>query len=220
MSGRNPSSSDAGTAKEIDQLRKFVLGALAFLALLAAYDVWPLVGAAQLAEAAKSGDAEEVLKRIELPALRKDLTRQIVRAYLDETGRGPKGAFGRNVAVNVGTSVAEPYIAEILTPDNLASLLRSGRVRGAAAQPSLLSGETLPNFSELLDSGLWSTFMRSHFEGWTSYVIDVPGGKSAEPFGVHLHLAGSVWQLSGIDLPKSLVARVVREIVQKEKSSS
>lgn len=201
-------------------MRKYVFGALVFFALVVAYDAWPLVGAAQLATAAKSGNAEEVLKRVELPALRKDLTRQIVRAYFDETGRGPKGSFGRNVAINVGTSIAEPYVAELLTPENLASLLHNGRIAGAGAQPTLLSSETLPNFSELLDAGLWTTFLRSHFDGWTSYFIDVPAGKSGEPFGVHLHLVGSTWQLAGIDLPKSLLARVVQELIAKEKKSS
>jgi hypothetical protein len=78
----------------------------------------------------------------------------------------------------------------------------------------------LPNFSELLDSGLWTTFMRSRFDGWTSYFIDVPAGKSGEPFGVHLHLVGTAWQLAGIELPKSLLARVVQEVIAKEKKSS
>jgi hypothetical protein len=200
-------------------VRKYIIGALVFFVLLAAYDAWPLVGAAQLATAAKSGNAEEVLKRVELPALRKDLTRQIVRAYLEATGRGPKDTFGRNLAINVGTSIAEPYVAELLTPEHLTSLLRDGRIAGGA-QPTLISAETLPNFSELLDSGLWTTFLRSRFDGWTSYFIDVPAGKSGEPFGVHLHLVGTTWQLAGIELPKSLVAHIVQEVIAKEKKSS
>jgi hypothetical protein len=204
----------------IDHVRKYIIGALVLFALVMAYDAWPLVGAAQLASAAKSGNAEEVLKRVELPALRKDLTRQIVRAYLDETGKGPKGAFARNVAVNVGTTIAEPYVAELLTPENLTSLLRNGRVAGAAAQPTLLSSETLPNFSELLDAGLWTTYLRSHYDGFTSYFIDVPGGKNGEAFGVRLDLVGTTWQLAGIELPKSLLARVVQEVIAKEKKSS
>jgi len=201
-------------------LRKYLLGALVLLGLLMAYDVWPLVGAAEIARAAKSGDAAEVLRRVDLPALRKDLTRQIVRAYLDATGRAPKSAFERNVVINVGTSIAEPYVAEMLTPESLTSRLRSGRMPGAAAQPSLLSAEKLPNFSALLDSGLWTAYWHSHFDGPTSYVVEVPGGKESEGFGVHLHLAGSLWQLAGIDLPKDLLGRVVQEVLQKEKKSS
>ncbi|MFI5011031.1 MAG: DUF2939 domain-containing protein [Hyphomicrobiales bacterium] len=200
-------------------MRKYLFGAIAFLALAIAYQAWPLLGAAQLASAARSGDARKVLERVELPALRTQLTRQIVRAYLEKTGRAPKGAFERNIAINIGTSIAEPYVAEMLTPENLASLLRNGRIAGAAGQSTLLSGEKLPNFSELLDSGLWTTFARSHFDGWTSYLIKVAGDETSEGFGVHLHLVSGTWRLSGIDLPKSLVARVVEEVILRDKSS-
>ncbi len=200
-------------------MRKYLLGGAVLLTLIVAYQVWPLLGAAQLAVAAKSGDAGEVLARVELPALRTQLTRQIVRAYLARTGRAPKGAFERNIAINLGTSIAEPYVAEMLTPENLASLLRNGRIPGATARTTLLSGEKLPNFSELLASGLWATFLRSHFDGWTSYLVSVPANEVTEAFAVHLHLVGGTWQLSGIDLPKSLVERVVQEVVQKDKSS-
>ncbi len=206
--------------EEIDRLRKYILTLAVFFVLFAAYDFWPLIGAAELASAARNGDAQEVLKRVELPALRKDLTHQIVRAYLEETGRSPKGAVERNIAINIGTSIAEPYVAEILTPENLASLLRNGRIPGTTAQSSLLSGEQLPNFSALLDSGLWATYWRSHFDGWTTYLIDVQGSKNNEAFALRLHLVGSTWQLAGIELPKSLIARVVREVIDKEKKSS
>jgi Protein of unknown function (DUF2939) len=201
-------------------MRKYWLGGLALLLIVAAYHAWPLIGAAQLATAARSQDAQAVLEHIDEPALRQQLTRQIVRAYLDESGRGPKDTVGRNFAVSLGTSVAEPYVAELLTPENLTSLLRNGRIAQAPGkEATAISGVNLPNFSAFLDSGLWTVFSNAGFDGWTSYLIAVPAKQDAETFGVHLHLSGLSWKLSGIDLPKSLLARVVHEVAQRQKSS-
>ena len=93
-----------------------ILGAIVVLGL--AYWAWPLVGAAQLARTARSGDAGQVFERVDVDGLRRSLARQIAAAYLDVSGKGKKmGAFGRSVA-GLGRGLVmrtEPEAARALT---------------------------------------------------------------------------------------------------------
>ena len=88
----------------------WIVGALVVIGL--ACWAWPLIGAAQLAQAAQSGNAADVVDRVDTGRLRRSLARQIAAAYLDTPGRGKKMAsFGRSVPGAAITTVAYPYVA-------------------------------------------------------------------------------------------------------------
>ncbi len=65
-------------------MRNTIRAAIALVILVAAYWGWALIGAAELASAASQGDAEAVMQRVDLPALRRSLGGQIARAYLEQ----------------------------------------------------------------------------------------------------------------------------------------
>ena len=53
--------------------------------------------------------------------------------------------------------------------------------------------------------------MNSHFDGPLSFVVDLDSAEGT--YGVHLHLSGMTWRLSGLDVPEALGwrARLRRE---------
>lgn len=183
----------------------------------AAYWAWPYLGAYTLAQAAELGAPEAVAARVDFPAIRHGLAKQVIRAYLDRTGRGAKlGAFGRGMAVAVGTSVADPYLAQLISPDSLTALLRDGRVHALDVDGRTIRfDQTLPKLPDVLGSKILPVVLASYYDGPTSFVfnVDAPDGTG---YGLHLGLEGTTWRLSGIDLPPTLVNRIVDDIVARE----
>lgn len=184
-----------------------------------AYWAWPLVGAAQLARTARSGDAAAVFDRVDVDALRRSLARQIANAYLDVSGKGKKmGAFGRSLAGSAVTTVADPYVAQLLTPENVMALLAKGHVNevNLGGRPVSIKGD-LPDFSSLLDDHLLSAVTGSYFDQLKDFVIPVDGGHGADDqYGVHMHLVGLTWKLGGLDLPTPLLDQMARSILAGE----
>ncbi len=118
----------------------WIVGTLVIIGL--ACWAWPLIGAAQLAQAAQTGNTADVVDRVDTDRLRRSLARQIATAYLDASGRGKKmGSFGRSIAGAAVTTVADPYVAELLTPENLTALLAHGRVNRVTARPANRRGQ-------------------------------------------------------------------------------
>ena len=196
----------------------WIVGTLVIIGL--ACWAWPLIGAAQLAHAVQSENSADFIDRVDTDRLRRSLARQIATAYLDATGRGKKmGSFGRSIAGAAVTTVADPYVAELLTPENLTALLAHGRVNQVklGQQTVAIKGE-IPTFAGLLNGNWLSLVADSYFDQITDFVIPVDGGHGVDDqFGVHMHLDGVTWKLGGLDLPATLVDEMARSILAGEK---
>src|SRR6185436_2583724 len=95
--------------------------------LLLAYAIWPVVGFFRIASAIEARDAPALAKRVDFRALRKNLTKQVVAAYLQLTGKEKKlGVLGKGIALGIGTSYAQPIIARLLTEQSFIDLLSKG----------------------------------------------------------------------------------------------
>lgn len=199
----------------------WTVGAVVVLGL--AYWAWPLVGAAQLASTARGGDAGQVFDRVDVDGLRRSLARQIAGAYLDVSGKGKKmGAFGRSLAGAAVTTVADPYVAQLLTPDNVMALLSKGRVNevNLGGRPVAVKGD-LPDFASLLDDHLLSAVTGSYFDQVKDFVIPVDGGRGTDDrYGVHMHLVGLTWKLGGLDLPAPVLDQMARSILAGEQPAA
>ena len=192
------------------------------LVALAALWAWPYYGAYSLAKAAERGDAPAVSAQVDFPVLRRSVARQIVRAYLRDSGKGEKlGALGRGMAVAVGTTVADPYLAELLSPDAITSLLGAGRLKPITVENRTIGFDgKLPSLPDVLSGQTAAVLLQSYYDGFISFVFHVAGKEaSADDYGVHLRLNGLTWVLSGIDLPRDMLDRIVADIVAKEKAS-
>ncbi len=179
------------------------------------YWAWPLVGAAQLAQAARQGDTAGVASRVDIPALRRSLARQIGFAYLRATGKADKlGTFGRSVAGAAVTTVADSYVADLLTPDNITALLGQGKISQVkVGDKSVVVDRQLSGFAS---GDMMSVLTGSYFDGLTSFVISVKAGED-QTYAVHLHLRGLAWLLSGIDLPPAMVDDMAKSILAGQK---
>jgi Protein of unknown function (DUF2939) len=191
-------------------MRMFIRGAVALLILVAAYWGWALAGAAQLASAARSGDAEAVMERVDLQALIRSITSQISRAFLDQNPQLKSLRQG----VFLNASAAEMLLRALLTPDNIAALLSQGRVGvlGAGGKDAGTVWD-LPSLGEAFHSRPLQVLMNSYFDGPLSFVVGL--NSSDGLYRVHMKLSGTTWRLSGVDIPEPVSARVARLIVQR-----
>jgi hypothetical protein len=188
----------------------------------AAYWFWPYAGAYELARAAEQRDAAAVAERIDFVALRRSLARQVIRSYLRQSGRGEKlGAYGRGVAVSVGTTVADPYLEQLLNPDTVTALLSSGQLKAITVENRTVSfDQPLPALPHALTGDLLPVILGSGYDGLSTFVLSLPAASgSGESYGVHLRRDGLTWRLAGLDLPPTLVDRIAADIVAREKAS-
>jgi Protein of unknown function (DUF2939) len=194
-------------------MQKFIRGAVALVILVAAYWSWALTSTAQLASVASRGDAQAVMQRIDLPALRRSLSGQIARAYLEQNPQFQKMLLLEQQFVgSVGGTAADALLRGILTPENIAALLNNGRV-GLAGDRSAGTLWRMPPLGEAFRAGPLQALTNSHFDGPLSFVVgmDSPEGR----YGVHMRLSGTTWRLSGLDVPEEVSARLARAIAER-----
>ena len=202
-------------------MRKLIGACLALAIIVLAYWAWALAGAGQLAAVAATGDAGAIMQRIDLPSLRRSLGSQIVRAYLKQNPKTQNlGPLARGLAGSVGGSVADPLLQQALTPENLAALLSKGRIgiaTGSEQNPAAATLWRMPPLDEAFRSGPLQAALNSYFDGPLGFVVVL--GSGGGRYGVHLHLSGTTWRLSGLDIPTEVSDRLAREIVEKQDAS-
>jgi hypothetical protein len=128
--------------------------------LLLAYAIWPVFGFAHIASAIEARDGAALGKLVDFKALRKSLTKQIVAAYIELTGREKQlGLMGKTLAVGIGTSYAEPIVAELLNEQTLMDLLTKGETSGSGGGAGVkIPAEFAPFSKSALQSG-WQTMV-------------------------------------------------------------
>ncbi|MCW6507044.1 DUF2939 domain-containing protein [Lichenifustis flavocetrariae] len=189
-----------------------------------AYWLWPYAGAYELAEAAAMHDAEALTQRINAPALKRSLARQIVSAYLKKSGRADKmGGWQRSLATSVGATLADPYLNQLLAPDALATLLAQGRIGQITIENRTVAiDRSVPTLQSIYAAHFIHVLFSSYFDGLASFRFSVPterqGGE--QDYGIHLRLSGLTWRLSGIDLPDDVLDRIASDAIAAEKRPS
>jgi hypothetical protein len=182
--------------------------------LLVAYAIWPVVGFYRIASAVEARDAAALSKRVDLHALRKNLTKQIVATYLELTGKEKKlGLLGKTIAIGIGTSYAEPIVARLINEETLIDLLGKGNAGGEAK----ISAELAPFSKSALKSG-WTTWLHSEYRGEDYYVYLPPDKPADQQFKVKLSLSRWRWKLAGIDLPQPLRVQLAKELEKQRES--
>src|SRR5262249_58467983 len=110
-------------------MTRFISALLLPLALLVGYSAWPFFGLKALGAAVHTGDAKALSEQVDFGFLRRSLAGQIIHSYLRITGReskfGPLGAL----ASAVGASLADPWVSQVINPENLVELLRGGTIQ-------------------------------------------------------------------------------------------
>lgn len=179
-----------------------VAGALYFTSAVISID--------RLVQAARAGNAVEVVERTDMSRLRRSLVDQIIAAYLERTGRKDR-PLDRLLAQTYGASIADAMLQKMLTAENLTKLLQTGTIAGpdvsTSLVPNILSINT-SNFGELLGPVSWVKPVE--FLVRTSPTTDRDAVS-----GVSFHFEGSYWKLSGINLPRSVTRQLAASLPVK-----
>ena len=174
--------------------------------LLGIYFASPFIALHRIATAVETRDAVAVTERIDFPAVRRSLTKQIVATYLKLTGKKlPLGAIGKRFAF----SVADPIVARLMTVTALLDLLAEGRRRkqceGTNRQGTLQFGFPKEHLAALVElPPMGKKFLCLPTAGWARN----------EQFRVHLRLSRWRWKFVGVDLPESMKEQLARELVE------
>lgn len=137
----HPESRGPKRAKVKSKVKKLVLVAAAVLVPLtllgtgALYLYFtPYFALQEIESAARRGDAAALEKRVDFPAVRASVKRQVV-ARIDQAvaaNPNPLAAFGSALA----GALSEPAVDALITPDNMARMLRGENI-GAVQGPTL-----------------------------------------------------------------------------------
>jgi hypothetical protein len=199
------------------------------LLLLLAYALWPVTGFYRLAAAVEAKDAEALAELIDFPALRKSLSKQLVHAYLEITGKKrekqnkPKlTLIERSMAIGVGTSIAEPIVAELVDEKMLLALLTKGRgglKQGSGAEENdEIEPPRLASIDKGTASEVWQIWLTSDYRGADVYVRMPPGKPREEQFRVTFSLSGLEWKLAALELPQPVLVQFAKELIAEQKA--
>ena len=195
----------------IQDMKPFILAFLLFVVLLVGYWAWPFVGLRALAADLQARNAAALSEEVDFGELRRSLSGQIIATYLRITGRERELGPLHGLAAGVGASIVDPWVSQIVEPENLVELLRGGTISSELGPISFKTGE-LPKFSL---STAWNAWLASEY-GLGRFSIGLPtDAEAAEQFRLRMQLLGWRWKLTGIDLPEKLRDQFARELAKK-----
>jgi hypothetical protein len=191
-------------------MKRFIPAFLLLLVLLIGYWAWPFFGLRALAEAVQVGDVRAINEQIDYPRIRRSFTEQIIGAYLRVTGRASQlGALG-SLATAVGASIVDPWVSQIVNPENLAQLLRGGTVSSELGPVSFRFGNLPSTLNLTWDAWLSSEYWFNRFSIWLT-----PGASQTDQFRLRMQLLQWRWKITGIDLPEKLRNQIAGELAKK-----
>ena len=191
-------------------MKRFVPAFLVLLALLVGYWAWPFFDLRALAAALQAGDVTAINEEVDYTRLRRSFTEQIISAYLRVTGRASQlGALGP-LATAVGASIVDPWVSQIINPENLAQLLRGGTVSSELGPVSFRFGNLPSTLNLAWDAWLSSEYWFGRFSIWLP-----PGASQANQFRLRMQLLQWHWKVTGIDLPEKLRDQIAGELAKK-----
>jgi len=187
---------------------------VALIALWLAYVASAYLAAYRLADVVQTGDVTGLSERVDFPALRRSISAQIVRKYLQLTGKDLRpGSIAEQFAVGVGIAIADPILAKLVSPEALIELLQSGTT-SSVLQDRIAPMQGLS--AEALGSA-WRIFVNSEL-GIARFFVNVPVDKPAtESFRLQFCLAAWKWRLCGVELPEPLQIAVAQEVIRNQK---
>jgi hypothetical protein len=163
-----------------------------------------------LAAALRAGDVAAINEEVDYTRLRRSFTEQIIGAYMRVTGRASKlGALGP-LATAVGASIVDPWVSQIVNPENLTQLLRGRTVSSDLGPVSFKFGDLPSSLNLAWSAWLSSEYGLGHFSIWLP-----PGAAESDQFRLRMQLLRWRWKVTGIDLPEKLRDQIAGELAKK-----
>ena len=148
--------------------------------LLLVYCASPYLSFWRFTTAVRSRDAAAISKRVDFPAVRASLKRQLVARFANQTG-------SHKDRINLGQTLIDAIIDAYVTPEGIAALL---------SNPEALKNLKAPRefHSEFGKKEDLSKVKYAFFTGPRSFVVDRDGIK------LWFHFTASGWKLHDLDL--------------------
>jgi hypothetical protein len=188
-------------------MKRSILAFLLLLVLLVGYWAWPFFGLRALVEAVQAGDVTAINEKIDYPRLRRSFTEQIIGAYLRITGRASQLA---PLATALGASIVDPWVSQIVNPENLAQLLRGGTISSELGPVSFRFGNLPSTLNLAWDAWLNSEYWFNRFSIWLP-----PGASHADQVRLRMQLLRWHWKVASIDLPQKVSDQLAGELAKK-----
>ena len=150
------------------------------IVLLLVYGASPYFSFWRFSAAVQSRDAAAINSRVDFPAVRSSLKRQLVARFANRTNSHKRWS-------NLEPSLIDAIIDAYVTPEGIAALL---------SNPDALKNLKAPRefHFEFGKTENWSKVRYAFFTGPRSFVVDRDGIK------LMFHFTGSGWQLHDLDL--------------------
>jgi hypothetical protein len=187
-------------------MRKTLVIVIILVLMFVAGAVWPFTALYDLAAKAEAGDVAGLNQRLDLPALRRALTGQLIRTYIRISGVkvNPGG-----IVAGVAGSVVDPIIEKLMTPEILTAMLRTGWP--GTVLPERPAG--LQGLGSIKSASLWPLFLNSNY-GISGFSVSVPPEMPPEQqYRLTLSLSKQGWRLSRLDLPDQIQVKLVEQLI-------
>jgi len=150
------------------------------IVVLLTYGASPYFSFWRFTSAIRSRDAAAISARVDFPAVRASLKRQLVARFANQTSSHKR-------RINLGPTLIDAIIDAYVTPEGVAALL---------SNPEALKNLKAPRefHFELGKNEDLSKVKYAFFTGPRSFVVDRDGIK------LRFHFTGSGWQLYGVEL--------------------
>src|SRR6266480_6271392 len=145
---------------------------------LIAYGVSPYLSFWRFTAALRSGDTKSLSSRVDFPAVRASLKKQLVARF---AGAGT----GHKRWSKLGPTLIDAIVDAYATPDGLAALI---------SNPSALRDLRLRREAPIAKGVNWTKLKYAFFTGPRTFVVDREGIK------LRFRLSGLRWQLNELDL--------------------
>ena len=205
-------------------MRWFIRTLVALFLAWAVYLVSPYVALYGLARAVEARDMALVRERVDFPALRLSLARQIGAAYVKGLG-GRKGESdaGSPLGATAGAAVLAPLLEPYVSPDAVLRLIREGwpGLAGTAAPRAGSAAGSGERDLGLFDPATFLTacnlnrlWNATEWRGFRTFMVRLL--QEGEPLQLQFRLSPFTWRLSGVELPAALKDRLVRELAARQ----
>jgi Protein of unknown function (DUF2939) len=182
-----------------------ILLVLAWLGYLA----WPIYTLGTLARAVEAGDAAAAMRHVDLPAVRRSITDQIVETYLKLTGKSASPLI-RGAIVGAAGSIADPIVGQLIDPPALTAFLREGWPQAVLSdRPAGISGLSSANLGNA-----WDVFAAVEY-GLRRFELELPPSLPRDRRVVlEFRLTQWRWQLEGVRMPDYLRVRLAELLIK------
>lgn len=163
---------------------------LPILVLIAAYIASPYVAVHNFVGIAKSGDVDQIDAAVDFPRVRESLKAQFNASLVAHMQTDPamKDNPFAGLSMMMGPAIIDRMVDAVITPEGIASLVRSGQVKREGAHPAASNPDvkvassyvTLDRFKTVItnkagtDAAVTMTFERRGLFAWRLIRVDLP----------------------------------------------